>query len=105
MKITIDTKEDSKEEIRKAIQFLSSLTDGAVYTNKPTHQQDVFSDSSPSMGNVFGNLFGSEEKPPEAPPPPVPPNAAGLPPSPKPEAPDVKEEEEDKKPEMQIIDY
>ena len=54
MKITIDTKEDSHEEIRRAIKMLSSLVgDKEIMSN-----QDIFEDSSPEVGgNVFGNMF------------------------------------------------
>ena len=56
MKITIDTKEDSHEEIRKIIKMLSSLVGGEVMTN----QRDVFSDDSNQTGssdmfNIFNN--------------------------------------------------
>ncbi|MFH1682310.1 MAG: hypothetical protein ABIA37_00790 [Candidatus Woesearchaeota archaeon] len=59
MKITIDTKEDSKEEIKKAIQLLSSLVKEEVVVN-----QDVFS-SDQETNNSFANMFGGEEPVPE----------------------------------------
>lgn len=66
MKITIDTKVDTKDEIRKAISFLSSLSGGSVYTNsgiaaeeKPARQNDIFSDnSSPAVGGGIFSMFG-----------------------------------------------
>jgi len=43
MKITIDTKEDSPEEIRKAITFLHSLSNsgGGAYIPAPSEPQDT----------------------------------------------------------------
>lgn len=70
MKLTIDTKEDSKEEIRKAIRMLATIVgDENVYTNSPLkeHNPNVFESSSsevapsspePGQGSVFGNIFG-----------------------------------------------
>tara|TARA_Y100000310_G_C20190724_1_gene582373 strand:- start:192 stop:530 length:339 start_codon:yes stop_codon:yes gene_type:complete len=72
MKITIDTKEDSHEEIEHALSLLKSLVGKKVYTNSP----NIFdSDSNsvgsvvddapaseaapePASGNIFGNMFG-----------------------------------------------
>lgn len=63
IKITIDTKEDSHEEIRKVIKLLSHLIgEERIYSNK-----NIFDDSSPAVthtsgtGSVFGNLFGSTD--------------------------------------------
>ena len=73
MKLTIDTKEDSKEEIKKAIRMLSAIVgDSEIYTNSPQkqHNANLFESSSntitpastaspePSQGSVFGNIFG-----------------------------------------------
>lgn len=67
MQITIDTQKDSKEAIRKAVAFLSSLADGH------NHNSNIFgSDSSgivnessetePSSGtNAFASMFGNSE--------------------------------------------
>tara|TARA_Y100000310_G_C20549310_1_gene747232 strand:- start:385 stop:735 length:351 start_codon:yes stop_codon:yes gene_type:complete len=77
MKITIDTKEDSHHEIKKAIQLLSSLASGEqVYSNQANifEESDSMVESSPSpsieaapeapapsspapSGGVFGNMF------------------------------------------------
>tara|TARA_Y100000310_G_scaffold344510_1_gene457648 strand:- start:1800 stop:2156 length:357 start_codon:yes stop_codon:yes gene_type:complete len=48
MKITIDTSNDSHDEIRKVVKLLNHLVgDGeTVYTNKPERQSDMFSDTS-----------------------------------------------------------
>ena len=66
MKITIDTKEDTIEEIKNAIKMLSSLVGEKSYTNQP----NIFENSSPEVSpgsppeishptqqNVFGNIF------------------------------------------------
>ncbi len=107
MKITIDTKEDSKEEIRKAISMLSALVEGsAVYTNTGIEKQrssNIFSDEPSSMSspepsspapsqNAFANMFGamSSQAASEAPAPP---------------AVEESSEEKPKKPEIQVIDY
>ncbi|MBI2576724.1 hypothetical protein HYV84_05915 [Candidatus Woesearchaeota archaeon] len=63
MKITIDTKEDSPEEIQKAIHLLSSLLEQRSYG-----QRNIFDGSDPSLqvaqqasqGGVFGNIFGDQ---------------------------------------------
>jgi hypothetical protein len=41
MKITIDTKEDSEHEIRKAIELLRSLSGSSSYSNQPSN---IFAD-------------------------------------------------------------
>jgi hypothetical protein len=58
MKITIDTKEDSHEEIRNAIRLLSHL----IGENAVTNQPNIFESPSPALKpaaqeNVFGNIF------------------------------------------------
>jgi len=73
MKITIDTKEDSHDEIKKIIRMLSSLVDGEVLSNKSdmfsdkknTQSSDIFNDdtsktddSGSSGGGIF-NMFNS----------------------------------------------
>ena len=84
MKITIDTKEDSPEDIRRVVALLSSIV-----SRRPEKQQqmNIFEDSSPGLdifdqkspsqqvsspasesdvGNAFTSLFGdsgSELKP------------------------------------------
>lgn len=105
MKLTIDTKEDSKEEIKKAIRMLSAIVgDSEIYTNSPekVHHANIFETSEPISisgsetidppiasggGGLFG-MFGSTSAPSE----------------PKTEMFEDKEEPE-KKPEIQIIDY
>lgn len=66
MKISIDTKEDSVEEIKKAIRMLYSLVqEREVHTNQRnifeqpgSMQEPTTPTSSEPSGNVFGNLFG-----------------------------------------------
>ena len=68
MKITIDTKEDSHEEIRKVIGMLQNLVGlQKVYSNQKnifekSNSGDILEDNEQSpeqpSGNVFGNLFG-----------------------------------------------
>lgn len=64
MKITIDTKEDSAEEIKKMIGLLSSLVE------QTTPDRDISEKPNLSQENVLGNIFDvnkeTEEGPPEA---------------------------------------
>lgn len=64
MKLTIDTKLDSKEEIRKAIKLLMGIVGGAheVYSNdlpespQPISPPNIF-ENPPSNGSNFMNMF------------------------------------------------
>ncbi len=64
MQITIDTKTDSKDEIRKAIKLLMGLVSGhEVYTNetpveKPAAQPNIFESSEPAVPNLM-SMFDS----------------------------------------------
>jgi len=66
VKITVDTKEDSHEEIKKVIKMLSAF----VGENPLTNQANIFEDSSPAIPetneptNAFANMFGGESQPP-----------------------------------------
>ena len=65
MQLTIDTKHDSPEEIRKAIKMLMSLVDKNVYTNdetmmQKTEPQNVFDQPQPDMGGMM-SLFDNNE--------------------------------------------
>jgi len=58
IKITIDTKEDSHEEIRRIIRMLSSLVgEKEVFENK----RNVF-ENSDTPQNVFGNIFDNNQQ-------------------------------------------
>ena len=66
MKIEIDTSRDSKEEIKRAIQLLSSLVNGEVFSNAglPGTQQDtrnIFENSTPA-NSVFGSIFDAPQE-------------------------------------------
>ena len=56
MKITVDTKEDSYEEIRKAIKFLQHVIEANEELSSPEQPEPA--------GNVFG-LFDSQPSEPE----------------------------------------
>ena len=68
MKITIDTKEDSHDEIRKVIKLLQTMIEH-------THNPDIFASSSlsknesspeptPSMFGMFGETPSEKKEPP-----------------------------------------
>ena len=57
MKITIDTKEDSPEEIRRVIKMLSSL----VGEKEAMGNQDMFSDNSSGQEAGAFNIFSSPD--------------------------------------------
>ncbi len=64
MKITIDTKTDSKEEIRRAVELLSNLL--GVRSNQP---RNIFEDNAPSASNPFSMFDGRQESSPQQSPP------------------------------------
>lgn len=57
MKITIDTKEDSHEEIKGVIKMLSSL----VGEKEAMGNQDMFSDNSSGQETGAFNIFSSPD--------------------------------------------
>jgi hypothetical protein len=60
MKITIDTNQDSKEDIKKAIRMLQALVEGTSSYHTPTY------DSAPDLPegeNVFGGMFDGHISP------------------------------------------
>lgn len=64
MKITIDTKEDSHEDIKKVIKMLQHLVGEPSYTNQP----NIFDESptTPSeSSNAFVSMFGDTTKEPK----------------------------------------
>jgi len=56
MKITIDTKEDSHDDLRKVIELLSS------FLTAPTAPANIFEQSTPSVGNLMGMFDSPKEK-------------------------------------------
>jgi|SRR3989338_1116075 len=65
MQITIDTKSDSHDDIRKVISLLSRMID----EEKPARAADIFgnntgssSSSESSPVNAFASIFGEESK-------------------------------------------
>lgn len=60
MKLTIDTKEDSHHEIRKAIRLLMSLIgDTVVPTNDPALVQDIKPSTEFNLPSDDGGIFGA----------------------------------------------
>ncbi|MBI2101868.1 hypothetical protein HYT53_04635 [Candidatus Woesearchaeota archaeon] len=59
MKISIDTKEDSHEEIKKVIKMLQNLVgdSGEIFTNEPSEAQ-----ASP-IANIFGDATNLTQEP------------------------------------------
>ena len=53
MKITIDTKQDSHEDIRKIVQLLGHLLGENVVTNAP-EQQELPAESGTLLADIFG---------------------------------------------------
>jgi len=74
MRITIDTKTDSREEIRKAIKLLMGLVGGHdVYSNeapeeKPAAQPNIFDSPEPSVPNLMSMFDSAPAAPTENPP-------------------------------------
>ncbi len=73
MRITIDTKTDSRDEIRKAIKMLMGIVGGHdVHTNeqpqeeKPAAQPNIFDSPSPTVPNLM-SMFDSTPSTPETP--------------------------------------
>ena len=60
MKLTIDTKEDSHEDIRRVMQVLQHMLEGkqtSIQTTEPTPQVDTT-----NMMNMFGSNTATEQK-------------------------------------------
>ena len=58
MKITIDTKEDSHDDLRKVIELLSSF----LTAPNSTAPANIFEQSTPSVGNLMGMFDSPKEK-------------------------------------------
>jgi hypothetical protein len=60
MKISIDTKEDSHEEIKKVIKMLQNLVGESqeVFTNEPK----VTSQEASPMANIFGDVLSQTQE-------------------------------------------
>ena len=71
MKITIDTKHDSKEEIKKIIGLLNHLVDSEpVYSNSSSEFSNPFdipnsSEKKEEPTNAFASMFGENSTPTE----------------------------------------
>lgn len=80
MKITIDTKEDSVEELQRVIELLSAL----IRSRQGDRMQT--SEISSSVGDAFGAVFGSSSS-----------DSSSLS--------DKKSDESEDKPTVQIVDW
>lgn len=62
MKLTIDTKEDSHEDLRKVIRMLQHIVGDSqeVFTNQPGMLQSQAAESSP-IANIFGDMPNSPQ--------------------------------------------
>ena len=60
MKLTIDTKEDSHEDLRKVISMLQNIVGDSqeIFTNQPGMLPSQAQESSP-IANIFGDIFAS----------------------------------------------
>ncbi|MBI2656320.1 hypothetical protein HYX03_01105 [Candidatus Woesearchaeota archaeon] len=63
MKIEIDTKEDSHEDIKKVIRMLQNIVGDSheIFTNQPAES------SAEATGSAFANIFGDTSAPAQAP--------------------------------------
>ena len=72
MRITIDTKTDSRDEIRKAIKMLMGLVGGHdIYTNEPQQepaQPSMLDTPSPAVSNLMSMFDNAPSTPTETPP-------------------------------------
>ncbi|MBS3114735.1 hypothetical protein J4448_06550 [Candidatus Woesearchaeota archaeon] len=62
MKISVDTKEDSHDDIRKVIKMLQHLVGDSqeVFTNQPTPESGTETAGSP-FANIFGDTSSTSE--------------------------------------------
>lgn len=63
MRVTIDTKEDSPEQIKHAINILTNLLgEEKVLTNRPlTQESSPAQESKEQQANVFDNIFNNNQ--------------------------------------------
>jgi len=61
MKLSIDTREDSHEDIKKIIRMLQNIVGESqeVFTNQPVSQDANNSSSSSPFANIFGEISSS----------------------------------------------
>lgn len=65
MKITIDTKEDSREDILRVIKMLQNLvSQGSNGSEVYTNQGNIFEQANPELptGNALGDFFANANK-------------------------------------------
>lgn len=61
MKVSIDTKEDSHEEIRKVIRMLQNLVgdNAEIFTNQPASELTGAEAAASPIANIFGDVSAS----------------------------------------------
>lgn len=69
MKITIDTKEDSREDILRVIKMLQSLVGSESVSESYTNQGNIFEQPNPElpMASVLGEFLSNKSQEPEKP--------------------------------------
>ena len=100
MRIEIDTKNDTKEELAHLAKMLMSLS-GSSY-EKPKHT-DIFSDDAPASGGMF-NMFGESGAEPAQPAEPQQ-GVFSIFDNPSPEASEPTEEKRDLIDDLKIVPY
>ncbi len=68
MKITIDTKEDSHEDIQKVMQILSHFTNKNPISNYSLESQATNESSNEGFMNMFGDSSEEKKEIPDTPP-------------------------------------
>jgi hypothetical protein len=61
MKISIDTKHDRPEDIRKVIELLAHLSGDRPRTNFETKPRSLFEDTSQETASAFASMFGAAD--------------------------------------------
>ena len=62
MKITVDTKEDAPEDIRKVVALLSSLSGKEKEKHKAAKEREKYNASNSTYKDVFSNPLTDEEQ-------------------------------------------